>query len=1705
MCDQTEVAYLPNDIVWVKLSNVWWPAEVQDESKLDEDVTGGLKKKPLAIVKFFDEDLYEYPKNLNQIYRYNCLRKDEFIKKGLDLWRAELSRDIPYNMKKFPQDVQVAEEKTGGNPNYIDDPKFLPEEKFDYREKFGLKPLKKIKEPGRSLTPLPKQPRKTSTPSPKVTFSTPLSVPSTSRALGSERKTPNSAKKSRSLSTPPSILKDPLKHRNKEELICSYFPCVFCNYSCKRISNAIYHIRAHLRGLILPPPNVIPTKYESVFEENQKKRAKKILSPEPVVRVQAEKVPQKRKSSPELSASSKKKKHDNVPKKDKSMASPSIPPVSNDTAVSVGPVNTTPKKRAKKQKVITKEKKIESTALEILKDWDDESNVDDHEMDVIPANEESSIADKSTDSLAQSVQSDSNNQDGSENLIESPSSPQTLSDSIKTPEKSCFDFEDTDESLNLDQSLKFGQKLPRVINDKQSTTSRFKHEIKADTIEDDLSKEVESFLEEDRVPVLPEMPSATAPASTTGELKQDLKPEATEDELAKSVEDFLETANVPDLPEVPPCITVPDSEVETQVEKKEEAFHIKSKMETYEDIEKDKSLQAEEITETQPLDKIIDQFSLIEKSSYKDIKKREDTNDQIEREISDKIADVDAEGSHDVIDNEELSSCTLEKNEGNHPVETTPVTYSSENDSLDNKPTVGSITSTIAEVSTMKGKFDEKPLNFDLSEDYLKSKTISEISEVEVDKKSNKIKSDMPLLFCDAIKEDKVFFPDNECQTFPESIQQAAKEDNVLSDNNSILESTEENIETSTEQISLEVMTTELEKVEVKSTNQLKFEDKNGAPLRDESIISVKNDIPKELSKDVLKDSENHGVLKLDHYTSQPEVKIDDEKQKNNKDVFKSLTPTEKKVEVTEKKNVETASNILSSQKSDNIPTKKPVSLSSESSLFEVKLEEPSNQIESKLQFVDKKESAGVVRKHLGNDNRHSKKRKLENDTIISKDISKKDKSATIVEIKELQEETISVLTPEIAHEIDIADIPLPVDEYPMKAESFQNKTPNQVTKLVVEEPSDLKEECQPNVPGISEEKESQNQIISPDQVPLDINSMPVVFASDVPKPLVEYIFGKNIPRHPNADIIHIRLVPKGQEKYVKLRPGERIRKKVTIIPDPNYKPCHNLKRIPFPTYNKEPEPLPSKSETPSAGESSQGPSTSFAVPAKPVGNNVISMKPGLSTVNISGKIPIKSANVRLLHSGQKVLVVPSTTMKLAVASTQSTITTGRLLKPKTAEKVQKKTKQIIVSKANVPTVTKNIPMNKNVSGTVKGVSPSLVSVKNQSSRVVPASKVPNPGQRSTAILMKPPNAPAPKILKASSAMKGSNTIFVQHSSAAIGQRTLPNTSSASGSLDRKAMVPKLKQSSPNILQKSPKKLTRQVPGNSTQQIAATSSQPQSSEIVTVSNLPAIVQSETPQTAGEQVVLVTLDQHGNCIPANHILPIETNENRSLLDSASLINIDSTNTSGSIDNFVITNYIKIGSSSSSSSLKKPGTQDILAEALANTQVLQTDPSELSEDNSVYSQYPTTSLASSVLETTLTLNQPPIMSPLEVPSSINTQALQIKGKNSDINPSMPLLTDDILSDSSSSRHTSHLTFQLVQDDQIVVTSSGDVLTDSDNQIMFSSEMLSGQEESTEVHSADRVAKEDNILPEFLRGDFNKKSQKTKRCYPSNNDDR
>lgn len=56
MSNLTDITYADGDIVWVRLSNCWWPGEVCGLNRLPEGLWESLKRKPIAIVRFFQEE-----------------------------------------------------------------------------------------------------------------------------------------------------------------------------------------------------------------------------------------------------------------------------------------------------------------------------------------------------------------------------------------------------------------------------------------------------------------------------------------------------------------------------------------------------------------------------------------------------------------------------------------------------------------------------------------------------------------------------------------------------------------------------------------------------------------------------------------------------------------------------------------------------------------------------------------------------------------------------------------------------------------------------------------------------------------------------------------------------------------------------------------------------------------------------------------------------------------------------------------------------------------------------------------------------------------------------------------------------------------------------------------------------------------------------------------------------------------------------------------------------------------------------------------------------------------------------------------------------------------------------------------------------------------------------------------------------------------
>jgi hypothetical protein len=230
--------YKDGDIVWVKLGPCWWPGEVTENGP--EDFTS--KKPPLAIVKFFNESTYEFVKSHNNIYFYNCDRKNEFIKKGMDSFRGNNS-----HMEKFPGDVSLAEMRTEGNPNILSDPMFAPQKKSNViAEVFGSPSPKKTPKDG------PKQPRgrgsKNSGKKPKINITH-------RRFLGCDDyeahiRVQYPGKDTGHLSSDEEVAREEIARLNAEPT--KSFNCSSCTFETNRLEVMLFHVQCHIKGIASP-------------------------------------------------------------------------------------------------------------------------------------------------------------------------------------------------------------------------------------------------------------------------------------------------------------------------------------------------------------------------------------------------------------------------------------------------------------------------------------------------------------------------------------------------------------------------------------------------------------------------------------------------------------------------------------------------------------------------------------------------------------------------------------------------------------------------------------------------------------------------------------------------------------------------------------------------------------------------------------------------------------------------------------------------------------------------------------------------------------------------------------------------------------------------------------------------------------------------------------------------------------------------------------------------------------------------------------------------------------------------------------------------------------------------------------------------------------------------------------------------------------
>ncbi|XP_023947300.2 titin homolog [Bicyclus anynana] len=488
MSEQSEISYLDGDIVWVKLGSCFWPGEVVGPEKLPPDLLPSFRKPPIAVVKFFNEDSYEYVKNLNSIFHYNCSRKNEFINKGLYMYRTKHGP-----MEKFPEDVIRAETAVGGDIAILTRDEFQETKKESYAGLFGdpkKTPLSSKKGKGSSD-------QKLSTPMKKLQGKTNYKV----HILLQGSKTPSQNQPAESVSTPstsragsepPETQDKPVENKidevdkpEKPELPftpsvpstptmsgAGQYACHACQFTTTRLNVLILHNKTH--SISYTPYTPSPIK-------------KKVIHKTPKSTPVTSKTPKPRKPRQE--------KPEKVLKKSQS------------------------KKRAAEAESTTEVKKPktdEEIKSSLLADWDDgdeESNDESAAMvmarspevpvaaesPAVPTPAELPRAEIPEETLTFSKKKFESTTTTTTTITATTTSSTTAAEKPESSSDSKYEFcEDEDWPVEAD----IGRKIPRVKN-----PSKRKSETKSISIDDDeMAREVAELLNKTTVPELPSAP-----------------------------------------------------------------------------------------------------------------------------------------------------------------------------------------------------------------------------------------------------------------------------------------------------------------------------------------------------------------------------------------------------------------------------------------------------------------------------------------------------------------------------------------------------------------------------------------------------------------------------------------------------------------------------------------------------------------------------------------------------------------------------------------------------------------------------------------------------------------------------------------------------------------------------------------------------------------------------------------------------------------------------------------------------------------------------------------------------------------------------------------------------------------------------------------------------------------------------------------------
>ncbi|XP_053612060.1 uncharacterized protein LOC128676130 [Plodia interpunctella] len=505
MCEQTETNYLDGDVVWVKLGSCWWPGEVVGPDKLPADVLPSFRKPPIAVVKFYQEDTYEYVKNTNLIYRYNCSRKNEFINKGLYMYRTKHG-----HMEKFPEDVIRAETAVGGDIEILTRDEFQEIKKESYAGLFGdsakKTPGSTKRGKGRprlssesSRTPIRKLREKTdykvhilvqgsNTPSSQT--AEPPATTSTSGVESEVTEQKQSNEEQRQLETKPS---PQVPFTPVPSSTGGTYSCHACSFSTTRLNVLIMHNKTHSIGF---------TPY----------------TPSPVRKKPVKSTPKSTPTSSKTPKVKRPRKEKLEPSSKKSQAKKRTSDDGNNSVIEV--------KKAKT------DEEIKSSLLADWDDVDDEGSNDDSSAMVMAGSPEVAVAAESP-AVPTPAELPSAQVPGDISPQPDKKSDDMTSEKMEPSSDSKYEFcEDEDWSLETDA----GRKIPRVTN-----PSKRKEDAKSLSLEDDdVAREVAELLNKTTLPELPSVPEPLKVEENFPEpsivKSPDKNPEVSSPEPSKSLE-----------------------------------------------------------------------------------------------------------------------------------------------------------------------------------------------------------------------------------------------------------------------------------------------------------------------------------------------------------------------------------------------------------------------------------------------------------------------------------------------------------------------------------------------------------------------------------------------------------------------------------------------------------------------------------------------------------------------------------------------------------------------------------------------------------------------------------------------------------------------------------------------------------------------------------------------------------------------------------------------------------------------------------------------------------------------------------------------------------------------------------------------------------------------------------------------------------------